>query len=278
MILIIIPAAVAVVYTALVRSVSLSVLFLALMGIAAFFLDFDLGVCFLLCAVPVSITLGYVLKKRFLTYDGLLLTVLSFALSLIFIVIYLNFIAGRNVAQDIRNTIDAIVSQTMDYAGDVLSSDPSLTDRFEYSLRFVLESAVTMLVPIYCLICSFSSYYFTRRLASRKDAASPMKKFSELTLPKNVVVGLTITIIAAILGSALDIPNIGFVTGMLNISVCIVFAISGLSVLSYVLNAYVRSGFLRGVVLAISLLFFGWPLALFGILGQMLDIRGRIKS
>lgn len=270
MIFIIIPIITAIVYTALAKSIPLAVFFLALIGVSADFIDFNFSICVLLCAVPISLTMGYVLKKSFSTYDGLLLTVLSFGLSLILIIIYLNFVVGQDVVGDVRNLIDTIVSQTIKY-----SMLPSGFTRYQF--EYALEGVISTLVPLYCLICGFASYCFTRNLAARKNIVLPMKKFSELVLPKNAVTGLAITIFAAILGTQLDIPNVGFISNVLSISVCTVFAISGLALLSYVLNAAVKYSFLRGFVLAVSLLFLGWPLAIFGILGPMLNVRGRIK-
>ena len=278
LIFIITPITVLTVNTALVKNIPLSALILALLGIAAGLLDFNLGVCVLLAAVPISTALGVVLKKNLSTYEGLLYTVLSHGLSLVFIILYLTFAAGRDVARDMQETVDAYVLPMMQTANDSSVLAGFSASEWESAFRSSFELVIAMHIPVYCLVCGFASYSWARNLAARKNIIAPMRKFSDLELPRNAVTGLMIIIIAGLLCSFIDIPNIDFIRNVLNGCAVVVFAAGGMALLSYVLTPKIRSGFLRGLILAASVIpFAGWGLAFFGILGPMLRLREKIN-
>jgi len=276
LILIIIPVTVVVVYIAVVKNIPLSVLLLALIAAALGFFDFDLGVCAALAFVFISIAMSFVIKKKLSTHDGLLLTILSYGLSLFLIVMYLAFIASQDISHDIRSFVDIPVA--------LLESNGffEVSELFGFPQEFYrawLEMAIASLVPIYCLVCGFISYYRARNLAARKSFIKPLR-FSDLDLPRNVATGLMIMMIASLLCYYIDIPNAGFISNVLMTCAITVFSINGLALLSFMLSAKIKSVFLRGLIMAAAvIIFFGqWLLAVFGILGQMLRIRERLNN
>ena len=56
-----------------------------------------------------------------------------------------------------------------------------------------------------------------------------------------------------------------------------VFSIAGMALLSFILKAKLKSGFLRGFIMVTAVVFFSaWTIAVFGILGEMFRLREKI--
>ncbi len=262
------------VYTACVRGTLLSLIITLLIsglaGLIAPILGISISIMYL-CIVPL---LTIVHKRKLGTYDGLLYTVVGFGLSVVLIGVYFTLSTGQSIPQ-MLDAMDTPIKQIFSFSQQMYPWAYGNMDADSYARLFPLVY-MPRLLSIYCLGGGLCTYMWSRNRVAKKEIITPMRKFSMLILPRGVVIGMLIVLLASFVGQGINIPNVDIACAVLSDGAGMVFAINGLALLAFILEQKLKYRAVHIIILVLTYMIMGSGLILFGLLGQLMRIRERM--
>ena len=142
-----------------------------------------------------------------------------------------------------------------------------------------LKTAIPAAVILFSMVYGVALFLLIRQIRKWMGHESPrVPSFEEWTLPRGMVFGLILLLLAAILGQGLGIPNLEVVQFTISSLISFLFTVLGLSVLWYFLKAGRVPTVLRWVLSILGFLFLGFALPFLGLFDQLFRIRWNYRN
>lgn len=244
-----------------------------------------IGASLVFVLAPLSIAINYCIKKRKDSKQTVLISVISFLVPFMILLIL-----GIKIADiDLISEMDAAFTEYMAMQIDGLK-EMGLTNHKILKIMDQVESGyneIIMLIPSLISVFSLFITYINYLLAGivlRKMGYELIKRprLSKFKLPSNVLLGVGIMLLAGFIFIWLDIQNSQALLLNITFLIGIMFMIQGLAVFDFFLKKIKMKLVFRIILIVLSIVFLpmGSLIIFLGILDSIFDMRKlrRLKS
>lgn len=236
------------------------------------------GASIILMFAPLSLILNYCIKNRKSNTETILISTAAFFLSYLILMSVEGKVSNLNIGKQLEETFTHILTVQMDVFKEMGMTNYEIlqtTDLLENAYKSLIV-LIPSIMGIFSLAISYANLFFSSIILKKMGYGTVnTQKFSRFKLPNNIVPGIGIMLLMALIIKKLQIQyheallfNITFLVGF-------IFFVQGLSVLDFLLiKAKIRLIF-RIFILTLNIIFIPMSSILFfiGILDTIFDIR-----
>lgn len=240
--------------------------------------NINLAITILILALPVSLLVQFMIKRKYST-DKIILGTTLLLMVIMFASLY---VEGQVTGVDLVSQMDKNFESMLEVQKNALRDlemSKSEIDKAGTIMRGTYNYIVTvmpMIIFIFSLIIAYLNYKISAFLINRtRDQSLKVPEFSLFTLPDNFIVGTVIMLLTSTIINRMEIPyalalrqNLMFIIGFL-------FLIQGFSLFDYFLKKIKIKKFFRVLILLINLILMpiGGILMILGFADSIFDLR-----
>lgn len=236
------------------------------------------GATIILMFAPLSLALNYCIKNRKTSFDTILISTAAFFLSFIILMVFEGKVENLNLGKQLEETFTQVLTVQIDMFKDMGMTNYEIlqiTDLLENNYKSIIV-LIPSIIGIFSLVVSYANLFLSSVVLRKMGygTVNP-QRFSRFKLPNNIVPGIGIMLLVAIIVKKFQIQYHEALLFNLTFLVGFIFFIQGLAVLDFLLiKAKTRSIF-RILILSLNIIFIPMSSILFflGILDTIFDIR-----
>ena len=254
-------------------SLSISTLSIGLM------IDIISGLFLLISYMPMSIAIIYSIKNRKRPTEVLLVSSLIFLSSVLIIMIIIKNLSGVGIVEQLNLSFSELLDSQVKMLEELNLSDYQIIQaKGEYrSLFYHVLTIIPSMIMAFCLVTVYLNYLISSLLLKKLNYAIVyIPRFSRFVLPRNILFGVGIMVLATWLLGYLNLFNSDAVLANIISMTSFIFFTQGIAVIAYKMIQKKTKIFMRilvAILITVITPLFGNFLAVFGFLDNIFDFR-----